>query len=66
MPLFFEALQSALAGRARLLDFLVALGTHPPLSDAALSSLIGRDVRDGRAGASRVMNHRWDDSYNFV
>lgn len=66
MPLFFDALERALAARTRALDFLVALGTHPPMTDAALSALVGRDVRNGRTGGSRVMNHRWDDATTFA
>jgi nickel-dependent lactate racemase len=61
MPLVFDVLTEALPGRTRALDFLVALGTHAPMSDAALSRLVGRDVVDGRAGVHRVVNHRWDD-----
>jgi len=61
MPLLFEVLSEALSARAAALDFLVALGTHHPLSDAQLSSLVGREVRDGRSGEHRIFNHRWDD-----
>jgi lactate racemase len=61
MPLAFDVLTEALPGRTRSLDFLVALGTHAPMSDAGLSHLVGRDVVDGRVGDHRVVNHRWDD-----
>jgi nickel-dependent lactate racemase len=66
MPLFFEVLTDALRGRVTALDFLVALGTHAPLDDAALSRLVGRAVVDGRTGAHRVLNHRWDDPRAFA
>jgi nickel-dependent lactate racemase len=66
MPLLFDVLSEALSGRAAALDFLVALGTHPPLGDAQLSALVGREVRGGRAGAHRVVNHRWDDPAAFA
>ena len=49
------------APRVAALDFLVALGTHTPMSDEQLSRLVGRPVVDGRAGARRIFNHRWDD-----
>ena len=55
MPLLFDVLTEALPDRVAALDFLVALGTHPPMSDAALSRLVGREVVDGRAGAHRVI-----------
>ena len=66
MPMFLNVLEEAVAPRARALDFLVALGTHPPMSDAALSRLVGRTVTDGWAGERRVFNHRWDDPATFT
>ena len=59
MPLMFEALERALAPRVTALDYLVALGTHVPMTDAQLGRLIGRPVVDGRAGDRRIFNHRW-------
>lgn len=66
MPLLFDVLEQALASRVSALDFLVALGTHSPMSDAQLSKLVGRAVSDGRAGERRVLNHRWDDPASFA
>jgi nickel-dependent lactate racemase len=66
MPLLFDALDEALGRRAAALDFLVALGTHAPMSDAQLSALVGRPVAGGRAGDRRVFNHRWDDPSAFA
>lgn len=48
---------------AKQLDFMVALGTHPPLSDAALHRLVGISD-DERASTYRhvgLFNHAWDD-----
>jgi nickel-dependent lactate racemase len=66
MPLLFEIIERAIGRRARALDFLIALGTHPPMGDAELSRLVGRPVADGRAGTHRLFNHRWDDPASFV
>ena len=66
MPLLFEELLRVLGPRTPALDFLVALGTHHPMSDAQLSALVGRDVRDGRVGEHRIFNHRWDDPASFA
>jgi nickel-dependent lactate racemase len=66
MPLMFDLIERAVGGRVAALDYLVALGTHQPLSDAQLGKLLGRDVVDGRASRSRVWNHRWDDPSTFV
>jgi nickel-dependent lactate racemase len=61
VPLMVETFARELAPRAAALDYLVALGTHSPMSDEQLTALIGRPVSGGRAGSSRVFNHRWDD-----
>ena len=66
MPLMFDVLERELAGRVAALDYLVALGTHMPMDDAALSRLVGRPVSDGHAGRSRIFNHRWDDPATFA
>ncbi len=66
MPLMFETLERELGPRVAALDYLVALGTHVPMTDAQLSRLVGRPVVDGVAGRSRVFNHRWDDPASFI
>ena len=66
MPLMFRLFEELLAPRATALDYLVALGTHQPMSDAQLSKLVGRPMINGRAGKSQVFNHRWDDPASFV
>ena len=66
MALMFDALSATLGPRAAALDFLVALGTHQPMSDEHLGRLIGRPVVDGRAGGSRIFNHRWDLDGTFA
>ena len=60
MPLMFKLLQQEIGARAAACDYLVALGTHPLMRDAQLSSLIGQPVVNGVCGASKVLNHRWD------
>src|SRR5689334_20545024 len=60
MPLMFETLERELGPRVAALDFLVALGTHTPMSDDQLSTLVGRPVVNGMAGARRIFNHQWD------
>jgi nickel-dependent lactate racemase len=66
MPFLFGVLERELGRRVSALDFLVALGTHPPLSDERLGRLVGRQVTGGRAGERRVLNHVWDDPETFV
>jgi len=66
MPLMFEVLGDHLDSRVAALDYLVALGTHQPMTNAQLARLVGRPVTDGTAGRSRVLNHRWDEPSTFV
>lgn len=66
MPLLFDIVERELGARVAALDFLVALGTHTPMSDAQLSAHVGRSVVDGRTGERRIFNHRWDDPATFV
>ena len=66
MPLVFTLLEKHLGPRVAALDFLVALGTHMPMSDTQLSALVGREVRDGWCGKARVLNHLWSDSATFA
>ncbi len=66
MPMMFDLLEHELAGRTRALDYLVALGTHAPMSDEQLGRLVGRPVSGDRAGDRRIFNHRWDDPSTFA
>ncbi|MBI4476368.1 MAG: DUF2088 domain-containing protein [Acidobacteria bacterium] len=66
MPFLFATIEQELGSRVATLDYLVALGTHTPMSDAQLTALVGQAVVDGRAGQRRIFNHRWDDPSTFV
>jgi nickel-dependent lactate racemase len=65
-PWMFETLERELGPRVSALDYLVALGTHPPMDDAQLTGLVGQPVVGGRAGERQIFNHRWDDPDTFV
>jgi nickel-dependent lactate racemase len=62
IPLFFRLFHETLWGRVAALDYLVALGTHPPLSDAALNRLVGITAQERSTTYTGVnlFNHRWD------
>jgi len=64
LPLLARALHQALAGRAKAVDFLIALGTHPPMGDEQIHRLFG--VQPGRwaevFGEAKVFNHDWQDA----
>lgn len=57
LPWLVDLLDETLGPRVEALDYLVALGTHRPMSDEQLGRLIGRAVVRGRSGSSRVFNH---------
>ncbi len=72
MPAMFSVICRELGPRVAALDFLVALGTHSPMTDAQLTQHVGRRVVDGRVADRRtefdvhIFNHRWDDPEAFV
>ncbi len=66
MPLMFEMLQQELGPRVAALDYLVALGTHAPMTDEQLSRHLGQPVADGRCGEHQIFNHNWDDPATFA
>jgi nickel-dependent lactate racemase len=63
VPLFFRLLCDQLLASVKKLDFIIALGTHHPLSDAAIDRLVGMTARERNAYRPRVtiFNHAWDD-----
>jgi len=63
IDLMFKTLYDVLAEKAKALDFLIALGTHPPLSEPAIDRRLGTapGERAAKYAKSRVFNHAWDD-----
>lgn len=61
MPLVFRALHDAVHGRAKKMDYLIALGTHPPMTDAMIHTLLGitPEERAGKYGDIGIFNHDW-------
>lgn len=59
----FKGLHARLKGVARKLDIILALGTHPPMSDEAINKRleITPAERSGIYGDVTVYNHAWDD-----
>jgi lactate racemase len=56
----FRLIQEEIGARAAASDYLVALGTHPLMSEEQLTRMLGRPVKDGMCDGARVFNHRWD------
>ncbi|CAG1000450.1 Lactate racemase [Anaerolineales bacterium] len=63
LPFLFRALVDVLRS-ARQLDFMVALGTHPPLGEASLNQLVGITSEEQTTTFKHVglLNHAWDTS----
>jgi nickel-dependent lactate racemase len=64
--LFFALLGDLLGSEVEALDYLIALGTHPVMDDAAKGRLLETSVIDGMAGSSRIFNHRWEVPETFA
>jgi nickel-dependent lactate racemase len=61
IPLFFNLLYQQLGRRAVQLDYLIALGTHPPMSEDAIDRLVGISARERaeRYPNVHIFNHHW-------
>ncbi len=68
IPLIYRLLQEQLGPRVARLDFLIALGTHKLMSEAAIERLVGLPAaeRAARFPNSTLLNHRWDLPESFV
>jgi len=72
LPLLFAAIKEHLQPAVTALDVLVALGTHPSMTDEQIGSLLGVTVENGSDtngsdtnggdadGGTRFFNHHWD------
>ncbi len=62
IPLVFALLYELLGPRVAALDYLIALGTHPPMPPEAIDKLVGvaAPERSARYPKSRIFNHQWD------
>ena len=66
LPLFFDLFEKILFPIAQKMDYLVALGTHQPMTDGQLSRLVGRTVNNGQVGGVHIYNHAWENPDNFI
>ena len=62
LPMMVRAIRKIIGTRCATLDFMVALGTHPPMTESSILSFYGisEDQRQRDFGNSRFFNHRWD------
>ena len=67
--LMFRVLHEELAAvGAAAFDVLIALGTHPPMSQEAIHQRLGINAaeRAGKYGRTKLFNHQWDDPAQLV
>ena len=63
IDLMFRAVYDLLAEKVSLLDFLVALGTHPPMSKEAIYQRVGITAEEHLENykKARFFNHHWNN-----
>ena len=63
VDLFFRALHAQIGAAAAALDVMIALGTHPPMSDVAICERLGISgaEREDAYRAVRFLNHDWQN-----
>lgn len=68
LPMFFQIFYEKFFGKVARLDYLIALGTHQPMSDAAIAKMLGISVEDmhGKYKEIGFYNHHWEDPDTFV
>jgi nickel-dependent lactate racemase len=61
--LLFRAIHDLIGADAKALDVMIALGTHPPMSEEAICRRleISAAERAGKYRRVRLLNHAWDD-----
>ena len=67
IPLLYRAIRTRLAGEVASLDWVIALGTHQPMSPAAIARHLGLPSAEAAsARGSGIHNHDWSDPEAFV
>ncbi|HPG39998.1 MAG TPA: lactate racemase domain-containing protein [bacterium] len=68
IDVMFRTVYNQLADKVKLLDFIIALGTHPPMSDEAINHRVGitQQERTSKYPRARFFNHHWNDPQQLV
>jgi len=68
IDMMFRVVYELLAERVALLDFVIALGTHPPLSSERIDKRVGitSDERKTKFSKARFFNHQWSQPGQLV
>lgn len=64
----FHIIYDCLAQRAKAVDCLVALGTHPHMTEKQICTRLGikPDERNSKYGAVKFINHQWEKKETFI
>ncbi|MBN2411539.1 DUF2088 domain-containing protein [candidate division KSB1 bacterium] len=68
IDVMFRTVYELLADRVKRLDFIIALGTHPPMSDEAINHRVGITQQDRKTKyhRARFFNHHWKNPAQLV
>lgn len=66
VPLMFRLMCEELAGKAAALDFLIALGTHQPMTEEQIEEHFGASLKEQKQLGVEVFNHEWWDPEMLV
>jgi len=68
LDVLFRVLHDLLVPEVRAFDVLIALGTHPPMSHAAINRRLGITDQDRatRYAGTQLLNHQWDDPAQLI
>lgn len=68
LPLFFKLFYELIHDEVKTLDFMIALGTHPPMSNEAIANEIGISIEEMKEKYKDIsfFNHHWDDPKTFI
>jgi nickel-dependent lactate racemase len=68
IPMMFRLFHESLNDRVETLDFLIALGTHQPMSEEGINRHVGitAEERATRFAKINIFNHRWDEPDQLV
>ncbi len=68
IDVMFRTVYKLLADRVRLLDVLIALGTHPPMSDEMINKRVGITQQERETTYKKVQffNHHWKDPEQLI
>lgn len=68
LPKMFRLFYEVLGQEVAALDYLIALGTHQPMSEAAINALFGLTPveRAEKYASVNIFNHRWDLPETFI